>query len=465
MSPSECLSALQAELGDAVVSLGAQIVGRRFADWSGLPAAAPLALVRPRDTAEVARALAVCRRFGQPVVTQGGLTGLAGGACTGANDVALSLERMNHIEAVDAVSATMTVQAGATLQAVQDAAAAAGFMFPLDLGARGSCTIGGNLATNAGGVRVIKYGMARDQVLGLQAVLADGSVLDGMHKMIKNNAGYDLRNLMIGSEGTLGVITRAVLKLRPQVADSATAWCGLGDYADVARLLGQAQRRLPTGVSAFEVMWPSFIGYMFDHVAGLRSPLDTRHDFYVLLESDGAGQAQHAQVFEAFLGEMIEEGVIENAALAQSQSDAAAFWRIRDSTADFPILMPDLIAFDVSFPIADIGRAAQQTDAALRTRWPDSTVLTYGHLGDGNLHLIVQVPGGGQATADAVEALVYGIVRQYRGSVSAEHGIGAKKRDVLGHTRSAAELAAMRAVKYALDPCGILNPGKVLPAD
>ena len=464
MSYPEALSVLLAELGDDIVSSHAQIAERRCADWSGLPGEAPLALLRPRTTADVSRALAICHRFRQPVVVQGGLTGLAGGACTGAKDIAMSLERMRGIEAIDDVSATVTVQTGATLEAVQDAAAAAGFMFALDLGARGSCTIGGNLATNAGGNRVIKYGMARDQVLGIEVVLADGSVLDGTHKMVKNNTGYDLRHLMIGSEGTLGIITRAVLRLHAQAAGVATAWCGLADYDSVTRLLRRAQQCLPTGVSAFEVMWPSFTDYMFANVPALRSPLDTQHHFYVLMESAGADGPQHQQAFEDFLGEMFESGVIENASLAQSQSDAAAFWHVRDATAEFPILMPDLIAFDVSFAIADIGRAAQQTDAALRARWPDSTVLTYGHLGDGNLHLIVQVSGADDATIDAVESLVYGIVREYRGSVSAEHGIGAKKRNVLGCTRSPAELAAMRAVKAALDPHGILNPGKVLPA-
>ncbi|MEW9586199.1 FAD-binding oxidoreductase [Paraburkholderia sp. DGU8] len=463
MSNAEVLTALLEAFGDDVVSTRERILERRSADWSGLVGDTPLALLRPRSTAQVSQALAICHQFRQPVVAQGGLTGLAGGACTSAGDIALTLERMTAIEEVDPVSSTITVEAGATLEAVQRAASEADLMFPLDLGARGSCTIGGNLATNAGGNRVIRYGMARDQVLGLEAVLADGSVIDGTHKMVKNNTGYDLRNLMIGSEGTLGIITRAVLRLRPRAGAVATAWCGLPEYAAVTRMLGQAQRRLATGVSAFEVMWPSFVDYLLGHVSTVRSPLDTVHSLYVLVESVGTDEARHQGEFEEFLADMLDAGVIENASLAQSQSDAAAFWRIRDATAEFPILMPDLIAFDVSFAIADIGRAARQCDAALRAAWPGSTVLTYGHLGDGNLHLIVQVPGADTTTVAAVEALVYGIVREYRGSVSAEHGIGSKKRNVLGHTRGPAELAAMRAVKVALDPHGILNPGKILP--
>ncbi|ASC65085.1 FAD-binding oxidoreductase [Achromobacter denitrificans] len=467
MSTVEVVSALQHTLGPDIVLPGASLAERRHADWSGLSAETPLALLRPRNTAQVSAALAICHRYRQPIVTQGGLTGLAGAACTRATDIALSLERMHAIEEIDPLSATLTAQAGATLESIQQAAAGAGLMFPLDLGARGSCTLGGNLATNAGGNRVIKYGMARDQVLGLEAVLADGSVLDGTHKMIKNNTGYDLRHLLIGSEGTLGVITRAVLRLRSPASEVATAFCGLGDYQAVTRLLSEAQQRLPTGVSAFEVMWPSFLDYMLAHVPGLRAPLDGRHAFYVLLESSSSGNTAQQAEFERFLGDMLESGVIDDAAIAQSRSDAAAFWRLRDATAEFPILMPDLIAFDVSFPIADIGAAALHCDAVLRKTWPASTVLTYGHLGDGNLHLIVQAPdsqGVGQdALAHAVEQCVYGIVSEYRGSVSAEHGIGLKKRDVLGHTRSPAEISAMRAIKAALDPHGILNPGKVLP--
>lgn len=464
MSPNDVLQALVAELGDDVVSLGDQIADRRSADWSGQPAATPLALLRPRTTDQVARALAICHQYRQSVVVQGGLTGLAGGACTGEEDIALSLERMNQIEELDEVSGTITVQAGVALQLVQERALDAGMMFPLDLGARGTCTIGGNLACNAGGNRVIKYGMMRDQVLGLEAVLADGSVIGAMHKMVKNNTGFDLKNLLIGSEGTLGVITRAVLRLRPRPASVATAWCGLSDYACVTRLLHGAQQRLASGVSAFEVMWPSYYDYVLANVQGLRAPLDSRHAFYVLLESVGADAELHQAAFENFLGDMLEAGVLENAVIASSESDALAFWSVRDAPAEFPILMPNLVAFDVSVSIADIGRAAKQCEALLRARWPGSTALVYGHLGDGNLHVIVHVPDAPEGTGKEIESLVYGLVRDYHGSVSAEHGVGTKKQDVLGHTRSPADIAAMRAIKLALDPNNILNPGKLLPS-
>ncbi|MDR3098812.1 MAG: FAD-binding oxidoreductase [Paraburkholderia sp.] len=463
MSSNEVIAALMSVLGEDIVSLGEGIAERRTEDWSGLRGEVPLALARPRSVAQVSEIMSICNHHRQPVVVQGGLTGLAGGACTSRGDIALSLERMNAIGAVDTISGTVTVEAGATLEAVQQAAEAAGLMFALDLGARGSCTIGGNLATNAGGVRVIRYGMAREHVLDVEAVLADGSVIGGLHRMVKNNTGYDLRNLMIGSEGTLGVITRAVLRLRPRPGAVATAWCGLADYAAVTRLLECAQRDLEAGVSAFEVMWPSFVDYVTGSVAGLRRPLGSRHGYYVLLEATGSQACAHQERFEGFLATMLENGVIENAAIAQSRADAQMFWRVRDSTADFPVTLPGLVAFDVSFSIADIGAAAQLCEREVSATWPGSIVLAYGHLGDGNLHLIVHVADADAQTVEDIEVLVYGIVRDFGGSVSAEHGIGAKKRDVLDHTRSADEIAAMHSIKRALDPFGVLNPRKVLP--
>lgn len=456
--------ALLDSLGEDVVQFGEQIAHRRNADWSGVPAAQPLALLRPRTTQQVSQALAICHQYRQPVVVQGGLSGLAGGACTQERDIALSLERMNAIEEADEVSGTMTVQAGVILQAVQERAAAMGMMFPLDLGARGSCTIGGNLGSNAGGNRVIKYGMAREQVLDLEAVLADGRIIGSLRKMVKNNTGFDLKNLLIGSEGTLGVITRAVLRLRAQPGAVATAWCGLADYDSVTALLRTAQRRLASGVSAFEVMWPGYYNYVLANVSGLKPPLPAQHNYYVLLESVGGDTETHQADFEHFLEECLGAGTLENAAVAATAGNALDFWRVRDAPAEFPVLMPKLIAFDVSFSIRDIGQAAQDCAARLSARWPDSTVLVYGHLGDGNLHLITDVPGATDVTVKQVEALVYGLVNEYNGSVSAEHGIGLKKRNVLALTRSPADLDAMRAIKQALDPHDILNRGKVFSA-
>jgi FAD/FMN-containing dehydrogenase len=461
MQQGDVIEALLAALGADVVTLPEQFGTRQVVDWSGLPGATPRAIIRPRNTEEVAAALRICNQYRQPVVTQGGLTGLVGGANLRDGELALSLERMNHIVESDRTSSTMTVEAGTPLQVVQEAALNAGLYFPLDLGARGSCTIGGNLATNAGGNRVIKYGMMRDQVLGLEAVLASGEVIGALHKMIKNNSGYDLRNLLIGSEGTLGVITRAVLRLRPRPRAVATAWCALPSYSAVTKLLEEAQAGLSAGVSAFEVMWAGYYDAVLANLPSLRAPVNERYPFYVLLESVGGDPARHTQAFEEFLGRMLEEDVVSDAALASSESDALAFWAIRDAPGEYPKFIPNHAAYDVSFSISDVGDAAERCDIRLRERWPQALVMIYGHLGDGNLHIVVDVPGAGKTLHGEIDDVVYDVTREFHGSVSAEHGIGTKKKAYLGFTRSDADVAAMHAVKAALDPQGILNPGKI----
>jgi FAD/FMN-containing dehydrogenase len=461
MQQGDVIEALLAALGADVVTLPEQFGTRQVVDWSGLPGATPRAIIRPRNTEEVAAALSICNQYRQPVVTQGGLTGLVGGANLRDGELALSLERMNHIVESDRTSSTMTVEAGTPLQVVQEAALNAGLYFPLDLGARGSCTIGGNLATNAGGNRVIKYGMMRDQVLGLEAVLASGEVIGALHKMIKNNSGYDLRNLLIGSEGTLGVITRAVLRLRPRPRAVATAWCALPSYSAVTKLLEEAQAGLSAGVSAFEVMWAGYYDAVLANLPSLRAPVNERYPFYVLLESVGGDPARHTQAFEEFLGRMLEEDVVSDAALASSESDALAFWAIRDAPGEYPKFIPNHAAYDVSFSISDVGDAAERCDIGLRERWPQALVMIYGHLGDGNLHIVVDVPGAGKTLHGEIDDVVYDVTREFHGSVSAEHGIGTKKKAYLGFTRSDADVAAMHAVKAALDPQGILNPGKI----
>ncbi|SAK96666.1 FAD linked oxidase domain-containing protein [Caballeronia temeraria] len=462
MSALDAIHALRDALGADVVALPEEFGDKRVADWSGLPSARPLALLRPRNADEVANALAICTRYRQPVVTQGGLTGLVGGANLRGDEVALSLERMNRIVEIDAVSGTITVEAGVALQIVQEAATAAGFYFPLDLGARGSCVIGGNLATNAGGNRVIKYGMMRDQVLGIEAVLASGEIIGGLDKMIKNNSGYDLRHLLIGSEGTLAVITRVVLRLRPKPTAAATAWCGLPDFESVTTLLTRAQASLAAGVSAFEVMWAGYHDAVITNLNTLRAPLADAHPFYVLLESVGADPARHNEAFEEFLGAMLEAGVVTDAAIATNEAHARDFWAIRDAPGEYQRFIPDHAAYDVSFSIAQAGDAAQRCEARLRERWPDALVMTYGHLGDGNIHIVVDVPGMGKHDHDDIDRVIYDVTREFNGSISAEHGIGTKKRDYLPQSRRKADIAAMRAIKTALDPLGILNPGKVV---
>jgi FAD/FMN-containing dehydrogenase len=459
---SPAVSELRERLGAQTIQLPVDYGGRKFADWSRTPSAEPIAFARPHSTAEVSEILSICHKHGQAVVTQGGLSGLAGGACLLGGEIALSLERMNGIEAIDKVSSTMTALAGTPLQIVQERAADEGFFFPLDLGARGSCTIGGNMATNAGGNRVIKYGMMRDQVLDIEAVLADGSIVGSLLAMMKNNTGYDLRHLLIGSEGTLGVITKAVLRLRPKPNAVSTAWCGLPSYEAVTTLLTKAQSGLPAGVSAFEVMWPSYYDFVLDKLPELRRPLVEEHAFYVLLESSGADPVRQAESFEAFLGEMLVEGIVADAALAASESDALAFWAIRDAPGEYPRLLPGRTSFDISFSVSKVGEAATRCDRALRARWPEATVLIYGHLGDGNIHIVVHMQEMPPEKVKAIQAVVYEITGELHGSVSAEHGIGIKKLGAIGKTRTPAELSAMRAIKAALDSKNILNPGKVL---
>lgn len=456
------VQALLQALGPQVVQLPPDYGNRKHADSSRMPCAEPLALLRPTTTEQVAQALGICHDHGQAVVTQGGLTGLSGGACLVGGEIALSMERMRGIESIDAASSSMTVLAGTALQTVQEAAEEAGFMFPLDLGARGSASIGGNLATNAGGNRVIKYGMTRDQVLDLEVVLPNGDVMGGRHRMVKNNTGYDLRHLFIGSEGTLGVITRAVLKLRPKPTAVSTAFCGLPSFAAIIAFLARAQSELPAAASAFEVMWPGYYNFVLERLPELRAPLNGRHAFYVLLESSGVDASNQDEVFAQFLERCLEDGILEDAAIATSQADALAFWAIRDAPGEYQRLIPGRVSFDISFAISEVDAAIQRCEAALRARWPKATILIYGHLGDGNIHIVVQEPDWPAGTAAEVQAVVYGITGELGGSVSAEHGIGLKRKHVLGLTRSVVEIGVMRSIKHAIDPKNLLNPGKLL---
>lgn len=442
------------QLGATVVD-AAPVDERFFGDWSDAPRAQPLAVVRPRSTDEVATVLRVCHAHGQSVVTQGGLTGLAGGATPRAADVVLNLERMSGVEEIDESAGTVTVRAGTVLSAVHEAVAAHGLELAYDLGARGSCQIGGNLATNAGGNRVLRYGMVREQVLGLEVVLADGTVVSSMHKMLKNNAGYDIKHLFIGSEGTLGVITRAVLRLHPAPSARHTALVAVAGYDGVVEFLRHAQR-LCEGITAFEAMWPGFYEYMTTH-GPLAAPLAVRDAMYVLVEMTG----DDPERFESMLSDAVERGLLVDATIAQSARDASHFWTIREGE---PIdRLPSVINFDVSLSIADIGACASECERRILERWPDGYVFLFGHIGDSNLHLCVSIGASTPDEQHEVDEIVYSAVRGFRGSVSAEHGIGTLKRDYLAYSRSPEELEVMRRMKAALDPTGILNPGKVLP--
>ncbi|RKP58719.1 FAD-binding oxidoreductase [Pararobbsia silviterrae] len=456
------LAALRAALGDDAVRTGDAIGARALTDWTRMTPTRPAAVLMPATTEQVARALAICHDAHQPVVPQGGMTGLAGGAIARASDIAMSLERLAGVEEIDTASATMTVRAGTLLETAQQAASEAGFELALDLGARGSCQIGGNLATNAGGNRVIQSGTARDQTLGLEVVLADGTVLSSLNKMVKNNTGYDLKHLFIGSEGTLGVITRAVLKLAPPRRARHTALVALDGYEAAVALLNTMRARFGNDVGAFEIMWPDFFDFGVSLTPGARSPFDARHPMYALIEHAGLDPEDRGVAFSDVLMQALEAGALRDAVIAQSLAETRALWAIREATAEFPSRL-EPVNFDVSLPIGAIGRFADACRARFEQCWPGQVSYYFGHIGDSNLHVTVDgrsVPG---VPHDVIDRELYALLAPYAGSISAEHGIGVLKRDFLPVSRSAAELATMRAIKQALDPRGILNPGKLLP--
>ena len=377
--------------------------------------------------------------------------------------VAISLERMTGIEEIDPASATMTVRAGTSLETIQKVADERGMFFPLDLGSRGSCAIGGNLSTNAGGNRVIRYGMTRELVLGLEVVLPDGTVMTSLNKLIKNNAGYDLKHLFVGSEGTLGIITRAVLKLYPKPRSTMAALCAVPDYAAVLALLNAARSGLGPLLSAFEVMWPDYWDVITNR-AGVRSPVGTGHGLYVLIEAQGTDEATDAPRFEGWLAELLERGMLSDAAVSQSVAQTKAFWAVRDICSEFGQVLGPHIPYDIGLAVAGMDEFVRRCKAALASGIPGCDSVYYGHIGDGNLHLVSWVPrlSVDQQPKEEMDQIVYGLVREMGGSVSAEHGIGTLKKKWLGHARSEAEIALMRTLKAALDPDGLLNPGKVI---
>ena len=418
-------------------------------------------LVRPANTQEVSKVMRLCHEQGRVVVTQGGLTGLVHGADAGPHDVILSLERMRNIERIDPLQRTATVQAGVVLQAVQEAADQHDLAFPLDLGARGTATIGGNASTNAGGNRVIRYGMTREMVLGLEAVLADGTVIDAMNQLIKNNAGYDLKHLFIGAEGTLGVITRLVLRLREKPSSTNMAFVALDSFNAVTGLLKHMDRALGGSLSAFEVMWQAFYQLVTSPPAKGQPPVPQDHPFFVLVESQGADEERDGQRFSEALESVHEAGLIADAAIAQSQADCRSFWALRDDVQQ-TMLAGQTFIFDISMPIAEMQAYVEGLHAALPAAVGEHKLWVFGHLGDGNLHVVVQVPDEDNAVARAqVESLVYAPLGAFSGSVSAEHGVGLEKKAYLHLSRSAEQIELMRTLKKALDPKGILNPGKI----
>ncbi len=416
-------------------------------------------LVRPANTDEVSKVLKLCNDAGQPVVSQGGLTGLVDGNIAAPNELILSMERMREIEELDPASATMTVQTGITLQTVQEAAEDAGFFFPLDLGGRGSATLGGNISTNAGGNRVVRYGMARDMVLGLEAVQADGTVLSSLGKIIKDNAGYNLKHMFIGSEGTLGVVTRLVLRLRPKPASQQTAFLAVDEFDKLPRLLNFCNGRSGGTISAFEVMWQNFFELVTSQ-PGAAQPLANDFPFYVLTEMIGGDPDSDQDRFEAMLGAAMEEELLVDAVIAKSEGERQTMWALRDDVQSLRTWGPT-VGFDVGLPIASMPDYLEEIDRPILAEFPDRKRAVFGHLGDGNLHISYAVGENGANVKKLIDDAVYLPLASRGGTVSAEHGIGLSKKDYLEVSRSPAEIALMKQLKAMMDPNNILNPGKI----
>ena len=466
---SELLDALRRAVGAPQVLADGDLTAYEL-DWRKRYRGRALAVVRPASTTEVAAVVRACAAHRVGLVAQGGNTGLVGGSVPDGSgtQVLISLVRMNRVRALDAANLTLTAEAGCVLQAVQEAAAVQGLLFPLSLAAEGSCMIGGNLATNAGGTQVLRYGNARELCLGLEVVSAAGEVWHGLSGLRKDNTGYDLRDLFIGSEGTLGIITAATLKLYPQPAARSTALAALPSLAAAIGLLQLAQSRLGASLTGFEVMSAYSLDLVRTHFPQLTQALPPV-PWTVLLEQSDSESEDHARgLFEALLEAALERGFISDAAVASSRQQSRAMWHLRESIPMAQSLEGLNIKHDIALPISEIPRFVAATDAALRRAFPGVRLVNFGHLGDGNLHYNVQAPAGGDAAAflrdfePAVNAIVYDAVDAHAGSISAEHGIGTLKRDELARRKSPVALQMMRAIKHALDPLNLMNPGRVL---
>jgi len=456
---NELAARLADHLGPGGLLTGAE-VGARAEAWGSTGSCQALAIARPATTAEVAAVLSHCNDAGLAVVPYGGGTGLVQGAIASAGELLLSLERLRGPPDIDPLGRTAVVHAGVALQEMQQAADEAEFLFPLDLGARGSATIGGNISTNAGGNRVIRFGMMREMVLGLEAVLADGTVVTSMNRMLKNNAGYDLKQLFIGSEGTLGVVTRAVLRLREKPLSQNLALVAAPSFAAVMRMLKLADRALGGQLSAFEVMWREFYEIVTTPPARNKPPLAQGSPYYVLIESLGGNEAADRHHFEEMLGSLFDERAISDAVIADSRAHYESLWTIRDSVEELLRFGPPLM-FDVSLPIAAMEEYVRGVREQLERQFPGNRCVVWGHVGDSNLHVWISTALPVTESRAAVEHVVYSPLRAVEGSISAEHGIGVEKRSHLGLSRSGAEIGLMRELKSRLDPRGILNPGKI----
>ncbi len=468
--PASTRVRLHEALGASGVVDAPDLMARYLVDWRGVYRGPAGLVARPSTTAEVAATMRICADSGIAIVPQGGNTGLVGGSVPRPDDrcILLSLERMNRVRSIDPLDFTMTVEAGCILQNIQKAAEDADRFFPLSLAAEGSCQIGGNLSTNAGGIQVLRYGMARDLVLGLEVVLPNGEIWNGLSGLRKDNTGYDLKQLFIGAEGTLGIITAAVLKLFPRPRAIETAFIAVRDPAAAIELLSRARSGTGDAITAFELIDRNILDLVFANVAGNADPLSTRHEWYVLMEAFGAeGSDGLRAALERVLGTALEDGLILDAVLAESRAQRQAFWKIREDMADAQKHEGVPIRHDVAVPVSRVPEFLRRAVAACRGALPDARIVAFGHAGDGNIHFNLLPPRGGdsklfQTEIARMNRVVHDIVADMGGSISAEHGIGRLRRDELAHYKPAVALAVMRSLKQALDPQNLLNPGKVI---
>ena len=463
------LNVLRAAVGDGNVLTEGDLSAWEV-DWRKRYFGKALAVVRPGSTAETSAVMKACAAAGVAVVPQGGNTGLVGGSVPDASgsQIVLSLARMNKILKIDPENLTMTVEAGCVLQVLQEAASAQGFLFPLSLAAEGSCMIGGNLSTNAGGTQVLRFGNTRDLCLGLEVVTADGDIWDGLSGLRKDNTGYDLRDLFIGSEGTLGIITAATLKLYPEPAAVMTAMAACETLEAAVALLQLAQSRLASGLTGFEVMTAFSLSLVRKHMPHLKQPLPESPWTVLMEQSDSESETHARALFESLLETALEQELITDAVVAESRAQSNALWHLRESISLAQAEEGLNIKHDVSLPVSRIAAFVRDADAAVEKAFPGVRLVNFGHLGDGNLHYNVQAPEGVDQQAflrdqePAINNAVYDAVQAHDGSISAEHGIGELKREELVHRKSPVAMKLMRSIKQALDPQGLMNPGRVI---
>ncbi len=471
VAAGDVVGRLRGVVGDSGVICDAGEMAGYLTDWRNAYAGAAAAVVRPGSTDEVAAVVRLCHEAGVAVVPQGGNTGLCGGAVPdlSGRQVVLSLTRMRRIRGLDVANQTITVEAGVVLRSVQDAAAAVGQLFPLSLGAEGSCTIGGNLATNAGGTAVLRYGTMRELTLGLEVVLPDGRIWNGLRALRKDNTGYDLKHLFIGSEGTLGVITAAVLKLFPAVRSRGTTWVALPSPQAAVDVIGILRELAGNRLTGFELMSRQSLDFVLRHVPGTRDPFRDRHRWYALVElSDPLPNSVLDEVNESALGAAVERGLVLDAVVASSPSQAAALWALREGISEAQNHEGPSLKHDITVPVSSIPAFVDRTDRALNEAIPGVRVVAYGHVGDGNLHYNLSKPTGYdddefRSLAGDLARIVYDQTSALNGSISAEHGLGQSKRDIITDYKDSYELDLMRGIKNLFDPLGLMNPGKLLP--